>query len=237
MSGVGEFFWGGMAATARPVLPAPWLMEFALGLGWGVVIAGLAVWMLRCRLRNRWLKAGLVVGLLLWAGVPGVWSPSYWLGLAFQQPSLIAVLLCATYVVRSFSAIFSTDPTTAHTRTTWLLMGLGWGLGWVLFLDTLALLPIEVYAWGFNPLASLLLVFVTGLLWGVCRAGTYSFNPVWSIFGALLLFAALRLPSGNVWDAVLDPWLWLVLNVVLLRKLIAWAKLHRVHFLLKLLRR
>jgi hypothetical protein len=24
----------------------------------------------------------------------------------------------------------------------------------------------------------------------------------------VVLFVALRLPTGNVWDAVLDPWLW-----------------------------
>jgi hypothetical protein len=33
----------------------------------------------------------------------------------------------------------------------------------------------------------------------------------------VLLFVLLRLPTGNVWDAVLDPWLWLGLHWVLLR--------------------
>jgi beta-lactamase regulating signal transducer with metallopeptidase domain len=37
---------------------------------------------------------------------------------------------------------------------------------------------------------------------------------------AVLLFVALRLPSGNVWDAVLDPWLWLALHVFGVRALI-----------------
>jgi hypothetical protein len=36
----------------------------------------------------------------------------------------------------------------------------------------------------------------------------------------LLLFAATRLPTGNVWDAILDPWLWLLLQLVLLRRLL-----------------
>jgi hypothetical protein len=27
------------------------------------------------------------------------------------------------------------------------------------------------------------------------------------------LHVVLRLPSGNVWDALLDPWLWIVLHV------------------------
>jgi hypothetical protein len=36
---------------------------------------------------------------------------------------------------------------------------------------------------------------------------------------ALLLFAATRLPTGNVWDALIDPWLWLFLNGALFRTL------------------
>jgi hypothetical protein len=36
----------------------------------------------------------------------------------------------------------------------------------------------------------------------------------------LLLFAATRLPTGNLWDAVLDPWLWLALQGVLVRRLL-----------------
>ena len=40
--------------------------------------------------------------------------------------------------------------------------------------------------------------------------------PLWIAPGALLLFAATRLPSGNVWDALMDPLLWLLLQGVLL---------------------
>ena len=36
---------------------------------------------------------------------------------------------------------------------------------------------------------------------------------------ALLMFAATRLPSGNLWDALLDPWLWSALHIALLRAL------------------
>jgi hypothetical protein len=34
---------------------------------------------------------------------------------------------------------------------------------------------------------------------------------------AVLVFALLRVPTGNVWDALLDPWLWLVLHFYLVR--------------------
>jgi hypothetical protein len=34
------------------------------------------------------------------------------------------------------------------------------------------------------------------------------------------VFGIWRLPTGNAWDAVLDPWLWLVLQGYLVRA--AW---------------
>jgi hypothetical protein len=43
--------------------------------------------------------------------------------------------------------------------------------------------------------------------------------PHWLLPAALLLFAATRLPTGNVWDALLDPWLWLLFQGLLLRAL------------------
>jgi len=34
------------------------------------------------------------------------------------------------------------------------------------------------------------------------------------LLGAVLLLQVLlRLPTGNLWDALLDPWLWVVLQV------------------------
>jgi hypothetical protein len=32
----------------------------------------------------------------------------------------------------------------------------------------------------------------------------------------LILFVATRWPTGNVWDALLDPWLWVAFHLVLL---------------------
>jgi hypothetical protein len=29
----------------------------------------------------------------------------------------------------------------------------------------------------------------------------------------LIAYAGLRLPTGNLWDALLDPWLWVALQV------------------------
>jgi hypothetical protein len=37
----------------------------------------------------------------------------------------------------------------------------------------------------------------------------------------------LRLPTGNVWDAVLDPWLWVLAQYLALRQLWLYLKMLR----------
>ncbi|MGI9133631.1 MAG: hypothetical protein ACR2I0_06765, partial [Rhodoferax sp.] len=96
---------------------------------------------------------------------------------------------------------------------------LGLVLGWVLLLDTLALLPLagSVYAWGFDANAVAVAALLACLPW-LAYGGVSAGSPMqWSALLALVLFVALRLPSGNVWDALLDPWLWLALHVAVLR--------------------
>jgi hypothetical protein len=46
---------------------------------------------------------------------------------------------------------------------------------------------------------------------GRLRAGGHArphCGPGRAVLGALLLFSIARLPSGNLWDALLDPLLW-----------------------------
>jgi hypothetical protein len=94
-------------------------------------------------------------------------------------------------------------------------------LGGVLLLDTFVVWPIAVYAWGFGPALLLGLLALSLLPWvlGCTKAGAAG-PQAWIAPVALLLFAATRLPTGNVWDALLDPWLWLVLLLVLIRRLV-----------------
>jgi hypothetical protein len=44
------------------------------------------------------------------------------------------------------------------------------------------------------------------------------------VFGVLAVFVLLRLPTGNLWDALLDPWLWVALHVLALRRVFGWFK-------------
>jgi hypothetical protein len=100
------------------------------------------------------------------------------------------------------------------------LAGLGAVLGWALLLDSIAMLPMQMYAWGFSPWALGLVVLAALLPW---VAGRHTARPrgwmaVCVMPLAALVFVAVRLPTGNVWDAVLDPWVWLALQVWLARR-------------------
>jgi hypothetical protein len=197
--------------NATPLLPHPDVQYLSVHLGWGLVLATLLLWAAR-----RWTgmnRTGHAVLVALGLGscfLPGSLSPAFWLGLAFQAPSLCTVLICATMLhaqLRSGSTLVA--------ATVALLMPVlifSVGLGWLLLLDTLALLPFQLYALGFHLLTSGLLLLL-GLLpcivhgAAACRNGWVRVLPA-----AVVLFVLFRWPSGNVWDAVLDPWLWLCLN-------------------------
>ncbi len=214
-----------LLATDAPALPAPWLMRLGLTVGWALVMGLLGAalsWRLPLKGR-RWMA----LALALWTLVPGPVSPDYWLGLAFHAPSLTVMLLCGWGLQRMLFPLIPgvASPSQADAAGTPLhgtsLFGVLWppvALGYLLLLDTFAVLPLQLYAWGFSPLALLCLLAVS-FLPGVLHGFTFSRSTpeVWVAPAALLLFAATRLPTGNVWDALIDPWLWLFLNGALLR--------------------
>jgi hypothetical protein len=216
-----------LLATDTPALPAPWVMRLGLSVGWALVLALLGAG-LGYRLapgKRRLLAATLA----LWALLPGPVTPDYWLGLAFHAPSLTAMLLCGwalqhlLFPSGSSVAAPSLTSRTDLTVSALLTGGLLWSLlalGYLLLLDTFAVLPLQLYAWGFSPallLGLLALSLLPWLLRGTALAGQGSQR--WLLPAALLLFAATRLPTGNLWDALLDPWLWLVFNGLLVRRL------------------
>lgn len=241
--------WGGGLAggTGAAALPALVLQQLWLRLGWGLVLAALVRWLVgRILVRNRSLDAqdssagrfqrsvpwGAAAAVLLWSCWPGPLSLSYWLGLAFQAPSGLTVLLACAALWRAWR--LSSGPIAATEQSASTAPGgigqrvVAWGwwalalLGWVLLLDTFAWWPLSLYAWGFGPqalgwvvLASMLPLVVAG--WRLPSAA-YALPLV------LLCFVALRLPTGNVWDAVLDPWLWVWAQCVALRQLVCYLK-------------
>jgi hypothetical protein len=216
-----------LLATDAPALPVPWLMRLALTLGWALVLGLLGAalsWRLPLKCR-RWVA----LALALWTLVPGPVSPDYWLGLAFHAPSLTGMLLCGWGLQRllfpSGPGLVS-SPQVVATGTPLhgiSLFGVLWppvALGYLLLLDTFAVLPLQLYAWGFSPMLLLGMLALSALPW-LLRGGTAGRMDAgtWIAPTALLLFAATRLPTGNLWDALIDPWLWLLLQWVLIRRL------------------
>jgi hypothetical protein len=233
-----------LLATDAPALPPLLLMQWAQTLGWGVVLAWLGVWVAGWYAAgrpgpgaasvevdpdapdvpsvNQGAQRALQVRVAVVAAasvlLPGPWSPAYWLGLAFQTPSVTTVLLCAVLLYRGLTAYVMTDAMLRSSRNSLLAQTvMGVALGWVLLLDTFAVLPVQFYSWGFSPVAVALVALATLLPWAICLRGPL--DPVaWAAPLAGAVFVLLRLPSGNVWDAVLDPWLWVVLQVVVVRR-------------------
>lgn len=219
-------FQNALLATSTPVLPSAALVKWAYPICWAALLAWLAL-SLGKKLPPR-LRLALAALVIVWALVPGVWSPVYWLGLAFQVPSLTTVLLA---VAASVALWRKSAPAPAPEAPLPLLL-LAAGLGWVLLLDMLVLLPVALYRWGFSVAALALVAIVAALLWAGARAdlrGAF-FGKwwLWVLPLALLFFVITRLPTGNVFDALLDPWLWLAAQVALVRRLWrSWAKRRR----------
>ena len=187
------------------------LLQNAYGrLAWAIVIAAMvagllpASWKLSRRASVQML--GILVALML---LPGPWSPSYWIALAFQWPSGLLTGLCLARLTRPWRAPASSD------GLPFALAGALALLGVILYTDALGLTSLGLYFWGFSPRAAPLFALacmalcIAGIIQGSARAHYFAG------LGALALFTLLRLPTGNLWDALLDPmlWIWAVLSL------------------------
>ena len=172
-------------------------------LAWALVIAALVctLWPPAWRLPRRTAAALLLATAALQA-LPGAASPAYWLGLAFQWPSAALALLCALKLYRTWQGDGRQPALTPP-----LAMGIAL-VGLVLYLDAMGVLALGLYSWGFGPTAAP----VTALLLAAACTGAAIVNrargQALALLMALTLFAVLRLPTGNLWDALLDPLLW-----------------------------
>ena len=218
--------WLGLLGVGSiPALPQASVMHLGLVLGWALVLAWIGVWLTRGR--RPAVRIVVATALALWASLPGPVSLTYWLGLAFHAPSLSAVLWCGIALRRDLWPCRPAHRVAGEAAlVTWGDWGDWWVLGgvllgYLLLLDTFAVLPWAVYAWGFSPLAMVLtlllflLPFVRRAPWAQGHPASYYLLPA-----VVVLFVLTRLPIGNLWDALLDPWLWVVLHVVLVRALL-----------------
>ena len=208
--------WATFISTSSPLLPGAALARWALPVFWAVVLVFAVLYFTKSltKPRGKWIALAVIA----WALVPGPWSPTYWLGLAFQLPSLMTVGLCAMALAAHWRAStrhrFSANISTLH----WL----GILLGWLLLLDTFVILPFSLYRWGYSPAMLALLVVIAATLWAFSRARGAALVLI-----VLALFVVTRLPSGNVFDAVIDPLLWFALHFAALKNWRANRRMNR----------
>lgn len=216
------------------IIPALSLAIADRYLGWALTLSALTLFFLKTTPKMIRYSAGLAVFVM--AIVPSTWSLSHWLGLAFQTPSLVTQALSLLYLLHLLKAsnVAGQMSTVAADRWPTPLLLLACVMGWALALDTFAKLPIQLYALGYAKELSIGLLLVALAIWIFGK-----FNPsaqprnrftelAFILLAAILVHTLTRLPSGNLWDAVLDPWLWIVAHGALIGRVVTSAKRRRL---------
>lgn len=209
--------WWSWPAFALPALEVQQLLHAA---AWVAVLSWCSVRLLSGVLgRSAWLLCSSAwVLLLAW------WdAPLLALGLAFQSPSLLSLCLCVMAAWSDMQTperqIFSSPRSVRATGWAWLCVAL---LGWALMLDTWGHMPWDVYLWGFELQALWWAWALSGawMLWASFQdtlTATWHARAASCLLAAVALFGFTHAPSGNAWDALLDPGLWLYAHVQLWR--------------------
>ena len=219
-----------------------------LHLAWGLVCVW--VWLLLSGRGSQRMRLTIAALLLVWSMWPSDYSPTYWLGLAFQSPSASTAALCLASIwqritpgpdgnrhsqvsvpVPSVKTAAAQPQGFGSTNVQSLGRGiqaagqpalvltaaLGWAGGWLLLLDSFAMLPVALYELGFSVaaialvLSALFLVLIAALRLGQSVQQLCLFGAL--ALAVLAVFVLFRLPTGNLFDALLDPLLWLGLNL------------------------
>jgi len=172
-------------------------------LAWAAVLAALVFSLLPAALQRSWRVAGSLLGaaaaLML---LPQQLSPAYWLALAFQWPSALLFAVCLLKLARPWRRHAAGESMPAAFAAAIV------ALGAVLYLDALGLVSLGLYYRGFGPQGAPLLALAAAAF---CVASIVRGNAVaqhTAVLAAIALFSLLRLPTGNLWDALLDPLLW-----------------------------
>lgn len=169
-------------------------------LAWALVAAALLLALLPVTARRT--KVLIVAATAALMALPGPASPAYWLTLALQYPS---GLLLGFAVMALRARWHGRQPRFAMRPG--LALGLA-AIGLLLYLDTFGVLALGLYYGGFNPVAAPLLACAAAVGFAVNAWRGHAAAPSAAMLMALLLFSVLRLPTGNLWDALLDPLLW-----------------------------
>ncbi|MEC4723138.1 hypothetical protein RY831_28675 [Noviherbaspirillum sp. CPCC 100848] len=192
---------------------------------WAMVLAALLVALLtaawpRARRMPAAAIAFLLIGAVLLAMLPGAASFAYWLGLALQWPSglLVGLSLGRLYLNWKGAREQAVMPP-------WLAIPIALA-GSMLYLDAVGLVALGVYYVGFGPVGAPVAALVLMLACATAAALGYSRLPALALLLATAIFTVLRLPTGNLWDALLDPvlWTWSLVSLISMGKLRAGAR-------------
>ncbi len=172
-------------------------------LGWGIMLAALVLSLLPRRFIASARAVGvLLAGMLAVQALPGAAAPAFWLGLAGYYPSGLLVGLCLAKLYLAGTGRTGEPVIPAKLA---LLLALA---GVALYLDAFGLLPASLYYGAFGPYGAPLIALL------LAAASAYAiFRDIFrvqacAVLFALVSFSVLRLPTGNLWDALLDPLLW-----------------------------
>jgi hypothetical protein len=196
--------------NVEALLPPLGLQQFFHAVIWLAVLSWFGVQCLPSFDRRwRWAVSSMaaLLVLLLWQTV----LPA--LGMVFQTPSLVTLCACLAAawndIKGSSTRLFGNRTHARLSPWLWLTVVL---LGWCLLLDAFGLLPWDIYSLGFE----LHMLWLAWWLSGLWMTTAYLLSlPDWHAKAATCwlvatgLFVATHAPSGNVWDAWLDPGLWL----------------------------
>ncbi|NHZ90302.1 hypothetical protein F2P45_14935 [Massilia sp. CCM 8733] len=170
---------------------------------WAIVLAALisAAWPRAWALSRARLAAIAVCAAVLQA-LPGEGAPAYWLGLVFQWPSALLVGLSAAKLHFAWQGKPEKKVMSAQLAALIAVAGAA------LYLDAIGLLSLGLFYAGFGPRGAPLLALLLAVLCSAAIVRGQARVQSVAVLGALLLFAVPRLPTGNLWDALLDPLLW-----------------------------
>jgi hypothetical protein len=205
-------------------LPELGLQWTCARIAWGVVCAALVLALLPARLAPH--AAGGAAGLValsMW--LPGAASPAFWLGLVFQYPSVTLAICLAAAPWRWVAArrAAAAQPLATPAAVTFtprldpLFAAALAGGGALLYLDAAGWLQLDLYARGSDPSVAPVAALLLGAAAAALIVRARGSVPAWAILVAVTLYSVTRLPTGNLFDAVLDPLLWLWAVAVSLR--------------------
>lgn len=189
-------------------LPDLELQDLYLDAGWSLVVAAAVVGIARRAFLYRHtplarlplLAIAVATAASMW--LPAPWTPSFWLGMAFQHPSVLLVVLAAIFLVRVLLEprplpwLQLLPPLPAATLAV---------LGAFLYAGAFAWIPLDLYAVGYGGYAAATMASALVVAWYMLDRRSALTCAAMAL--AALVHAVTRLPSGNAWDALIDPML------------------------------